>query len=140
MYKLYLHLFLFFIKLYKLPWIPFSIISNSYSLIFNNIGTTYSNRYHSNYVGYFLFHPFTFHQLTFRVLLPSSFFVLILLPSIHHFLYLHHLLQHYHQKSFPAINYVLLEKYDLMVVTGRYSSGVKVFLNCFSPCTADNVS
>ena len=36
------------------------------------------------------------------------------------------------------INCVLLEKYDLMVATGRYSSDVKVFLNCFSACEADD--
>ena len=113
MYKMYLHLFLFFLKLYKLPWIPFSIISNSYSLIFNNIGTTYSNRYYSTYVGSFSI--LYFLPVNFQSLISSSSSSTL------------------SSTIFPCfINCVLLEKYDLMS-TGSYSSGVKVFSTAFQP-------
>ena len=114
MYKMYFHLFLLFVKLYKLIWIPVSFISNSYSLIFNNIGTTYSNRYYSTYVGSFsiLYFP----PVNFQSLISSSSSSTL------------------SSTIFPCfINCVLLEKYDLMMSTGSYSSGVKVFSTAFQP-------
>ena len=111
---MYFHLFLLIVKLYKLIWIPVSFISNSYSLIFNNIDTTYSNRYYSTYVGSFsiLYFP----PVNFQSLISSSSSSTL------------------SSTIFPCfINCVLLEKYDLMMSTGSYSSGVKVFSTAFQP-------
>ena len=73
--RFFLHRFMLLFKLCKFSWLPVSIISNSYPLIFNNIGTACSNKYHCTYMGSFLFYPFILYQLFFQV---WSFFLLFI--------------------------------------------------------------
>ena len=131
MCKMYLHLFLFSIRLYNLPWISVSIISNSYPLIFNNTDTTYSKDI-TVVIWDLSFSIPSSSTSSFSEPDPSSFSSSLSVSSSSS--------STLSSTIFPCfINCVLLEKYDLMVATGRYSPSVKVYLNCFSGCVANNL-